>query len=66
MNKTANIDSSMKLLKIRLINAYMNGVKNTMAKYKKGKPINTNNTHNKKIKNSFMQIQFYIVIILGL
>lgn len=56
----------MKLLKIRLINAYMNGVKNTIAKYKKGKPINTNNTHNKKIKNSFMQIQFYIVIILGL
>lgn len=66
MNKTANIDSSMKLLKIRLINAYMNGVKNTMAKYKNGKPINTNNTHNKKIKNSFIQIQFYIVIILGL
>lgn len=65
MNKTANIDSSMKLLKIRLINAYMNGVKNTMAKYKNGKPINTNNTHNKKIKNSFIQIQFYIVIILG-
>ena len=66
MNKTTNIDSSMKLLKIRLINAYMNGVKNTMAKYKNGKPINTNNTHNKKIKNSFIQIQFYIVIILGL
>ena len=66
MNKTANIDSSMKLLKIRLINAYMNGVKNTIAKYKNGKPINTNNTHNKKIKNSFIQIQFYIVIILGL
>lgn len=54
MNKTANIDSSMKLLNIRLINAYMNGVKNTMAKYKNGKPINTNNTHNKKIKNSFI------------
>ena len=66
MNNTANIDSSMKLLKIRLINAYMNGVKNTIAKYKNGKPINTNNTHNKKIKNSFIQIQFYIVIILGL
>ena len=66
MNKTANIDSSMKLLNIRLINAYMNGVKNTIAKYKNGKPINTNNTHNKKIKNSFIYIQFYIVIILGL
>ena len=54
MNKTTNIDSSMKLLNIRLINAYMNGVKNTMAKYKNCKPINTNNTHNKEIKNSFI------------